>query len=151
MNAVQKLRSVVADLRAGKPGANGNWELAFRLLSRMNVSAAQLDELMKSRDLDALDRLVTQIENPAPVPAAREYSEHDLDHAFKAFNKRLKIMRLADESKLGGRYTSGGRKSSIDAIHPPEEFPKDIWDALVRAGKLRAEGTGFYSLRGEAH
>ncbi len=148
MNAVEKLRSILSELRAGK-GVKDNWELAFRLLSRMNVGAAALDELMKGRDLDALDRLVTRIENPAPAPAAHDYSEHDLDHAFKAFNKRLKLMRLADESKLGGRYTSGGRKSSIDAIHPPEEFPKDIWDALVRAGKLRAEGTGFYSPRQE--
>lgn len=150
MNVVQKLRSIVTDVRAGK-GVKDNWELAFRLLSRMNVGAARLDELMKSRDADALDRLVAQIENPAPAPAAREYPAHDLDQAFRAFNKRLKVMRLADESRLGGRYTSGGRKSSIDAIHPPEEFPKDIWDALVRAGKLRAEGPGFYSLRAEAH
>ena len=29
----------------------------------------------------------------------------------------------------------------------PEEFPKEIWDALVRAGKLRAEGPGFYAPR----
>ncbi len=151
MNAVQKLRSVVTDLKAGKPGAAENWELAFRLLSRMNVGAAQLDELMKSRDLPALDRIVTQIENPVQTVSTREFPVHDLDRALKAFNKRLKVMRLADESRLGGRYTSGGRKSAIDAIRPPEEFPKEIWDALVRAGKLRAEGPGFYAPRDETH
>lgn len=152
MNAVQKLRSVVTDLKSGKPGAAENWELAFRLLSRMNVGAAQLDELMKSRNVDTLDRIVVGIEHPvAAAPSSRAFPEVELDRAYKAFNKRLKLMRLADESKLGGRYTSGGRKSSIDAIRPPEEFPKEIWDALVRAGKLRAEGPGFYAPRDEAH
>ena len=94
---------------------------------------------------------MTQIENPVQTVSTREFPVHDLDHALKAFNKSLKVMRLADESRLGGRYTSGGRKSAIDAIRPPEEFPKEIWDALVRAGKLRAEGPGFYAPRDETH
>lgn len=152
MNAVQKLRSVVNDLRAGKPGSGENWELAIRLLSRMSVSAERLDELIKQHDVATLERVVADLEHPAtPAPSTRAFPEAELDRAYKAFNKRLKVMRLADESKLGGRYTSGGRKSSIDAIRPPEEFPKEIWDALVRAGKLRAEGPGFYAPRDQSH
>ncbi|KAA0217538.1 MAG: hypothetical protein DYG94_01195 [Leptolyngbya sp. PLA3] len=65
--------------------------------------------------------------------------------ALKAFKKRLKLARLADESRLGGRYTSGGRESQIDAIIPPNEFPAAVWKALEKAGRLKHTGQGFYA------
>jgi len=68
---------------------------------------------------------------------------------MKAFKKRLKLGRLADESRLGGRYTSGGRTSKIDAIEPPREFEPGVWKALAAEGKLRDFGRGFYGLMGE--
>ncbi len=64
---------------------------------------------------------------------------------MRAYTKRLKLARLADESRLGNRYTTGGRKSAIDAIIPPEEFPPEVWKALALAGKLRDTGGGFYA------
>jgi hypothetical protein len=75
-----------------------------------------------------------------------EFSAEELDAAFRAFNKRLKVTRLADESKLGGRYTSGGRKSKVDAMQPPDGFPDQIWLALVRAGRLQDMGDGFFAV-----
>lgn len=153
MNAVQKLRSLVNDIRAGKPALRENWELAARLLSRMEISADRLDQVITHQNVDALESIVHELEHPAAPsePTGPGYSDAELDRAFKAFSKRLRVMRLADESRLGGRYTSGGRKSSIDAIRPPEEFPRQVWDALVHAGKLRAEGPGFYAPREESH
>jgi hypothetical protein len=65
---------------------------------------------------------------------------------MKAFRKRLKLTRLDDESRLGSRYVTGGRKSAIAAIMPPREYPREIWDTLVAQGKLRYTGQGFYEL-----
>jgi hypothetical protein len=78
-------------------------------------------------------------EPQAPTP-------ENLKAAFKAFKKRLKLTRLDDESRLGGRYTSGGRDSSIVAITPPSEFPQPVWDELVKQGKLRYMGHGTYQV-----
>jgi hypothetical protein len=61
-----------------------------------------------------------------------------LKRALKAFRKRLKIMRLDDESSLGGGAFSGGKVSGIVAIRPPDQFPQEVWDELVKQGKLIA-------------
>jgi hypothetical protein len=75
----------------------------------------------------------------APTP-------QDLKAAFKAFKKRLKLMRLDAESGLGGGPLSGGKKSEIVAITPPNQFPQAVWDELVRQGKLKKAGRGTYEL-----
>ena len=62
----------------------------------------------------------------------------------EAFKKRLKLARLDDESQLSHRAMSGGGKSGIQAIQPPSQFPKAVWDELVRQGRLRYAGHGLY-------
>lgn len=44
--------------------------------------------------------------------------------------------------------SSGGR-SGIVAIVPPNQYPQEIWDELVRQGKLRRAGQGMYELADE--
>jgi hypothetical protein len=39
---------------------------------------------------------------------------------------------------------TGGGKSGIVAIRPPDQFPRAMWDELVRQGKLRYAGHGLY-------
>jgi hypothetical protein len=111
-----------------------------------------VQKVVGEKDLDGLAALLDRIEHrvteTASKEAAQTFSEADLAAALKAFEKRLSLGRLADESRLGGRYTSGGRKSSIDGIQPPEGFPSGIWKALVRSGKLSDLGEGFFSLPG---
>jgi hypothetical protein len=80
--------------------------------------------------------------NPTPAPPGKD----ELKKAFKAFRKRLKLMRLDEESNIGGGPLSGGRKSEIVAITPPHEFPQEVWDELVRQGKLRKAGHGTYEV-----
>jgi len=70
----------------------------------------------------------------------------DVKAAFKAFKKRLKLMRLDAESGLGGGPLSGGKRSEIVAITPPNQFPPAVWDELVRQGKLKKAGRGTYEL-----
>ena len=69
-----------------------------------------------------------------------------LKKAFKTFRKRLRLTRLDAESTLGSSALSGGRKSGIVAIRPPDNFHQEVWDKLVEMGKLRTEGMGLYEL-----
>ena len=71
-----------------------------------------------------------------------------LKRALKAFKKWLKLTRLDVESSLGVGPMSGGRPSGIVAITPPDQYPKEVWDELVKQGRL-AKGThGQYELLG---
>lgn len=85
------------------------------------------------------------MENPADESASGPPRE-ELKQALKAFKKRLKLMRLDAESGLGGGPLSGGKKSDIVAITPPNQFPQAVWDELVRQGKLKKAGRGTYEL-----
>jgi hypothetical protein len=70
----------------------------------------------------------------------------ELKKAYKAFKKRLKLTQLDDESRLGRSPLTGGGNSGIQSIIPPREFSQEIWDELVKQGRLTAEGDGFYRL-----
>jgi hypothetical protein len=117
----------------------------------MPLDQTEVKRVCDARDAVGLDALVRRLESPAPAkpasvdPAVAAVSAEEMRAALHAFNKRLKLMRLSDESRLGGRYTSGGRASNIDAIQPPDEHPEAVWKALVAAGKLRYAGEGFYA------
>ena len=82
--------------------------------------------------------------SPADGPSAEE-----LKQALKAFRKRLKLTRLDAESNLGGGPMSGGVKSGIVAITPPNQYPRSVWDELVKQGKLKPASHGMLSLVGE--
>lgn len=155
MNLTQKIRELTDSITKNeKPlQTQKDWEMVARLLSRTPVDQGEVEAAITSRDPSALDAVVRKLENPGavtqqqvPAEPIPEFSHDDKAAALRAFKKRLKILRLSDESKLGGRYTSGGRQSSIDAIPPPEEFPPLIWKALAAEGRLVDTGQGFYAL-----
>lgn len=80
-----------------------------------------------------------------PTPGG--ISEEQLKRALGAFKKRLKLTRLDQESKLGGRRpTTSGKKSDIVGIVPPTDFPPAVWQELARQGRLKSVGGGFYTL-----
>jgi hypothetical protein len=79
----------------------------------------------------------------------KDLAPEQLKQAFKAFKKRLKLTRLDDESQLSRRPVTGGKGSGIVAISPPAGFPQEVWDALVKQGKLKNAGRGLYELAGE--
>src|SRR6056297_2685697 len=129
-----------------------DWDLVARLLGRLPVDAPTADAIYRARDAEALDAMITELEHPKPVAPpepGREVSKEEKSSAMRAFRKRLKLARLADESKLGGHKLSGGRQSNIDAIMPPSQFPRDVWQALASDGRLEDVGQGFYQLKGE--
>jgi hypothetical protein len=83
-------------------------------------------------------------QSPSLPPSTDPFSPENLKLALKAFNKRLRLTRLDDESKLGHGAMTGGGKSGICAISPPNQYPKAVWDELVRIGKLKYVGHGLY-------
>ena len=86
---------------------------------------------------------MTESESPsAPEPPSKE----ELRLAMKAFRKRLKLTRLDDESGMGYGPMSSGQRSRIVGITPPNQFPKAVWQELVKQGKLKDERGGLYSL-----
>jgi len=68
-----------------------------------------------------------------------------LKSAYNAFKKRWKLTRLDQESQIGRGPMSSGQKSSIAGITPPDQFPREVWEALVAQGKLKRAGSGLYS------
>jgi hypothetical protein len=149
MNILEKARSVAEDIKKGKDPVKlmNDWELAGRILGRLTKDLSEVKRVCTERDIAGLEALLDKIEGKVTAAASVELPEfpgEELDRALRAFKKRLQVNRLADESRLGGRYTSGGRKSSIDAIQPPDEFPREIWLVLVRDGKLKDMGGGFF-------
>ena len=82
-----------------------------------------------------------------PVPTAPGAPTADeLRSALKAFKKRLKLTKLDDESRLGKRALTGGGSSGIVAVQPPRQFPRAVWDELVKQGRLKYAGQGLYEL-----
>ncbi|HTW95627.1 MAG TPA: hypothetical protein VMD30_12570 [Tepidisphaeraceae bacterium] len=73
-------------------------------------------------------------------------SEEELKKALKAFKKRLKMMRLDDDSKLGHSPLTGGGREQIVSIRPPLGFGAAIWEELAEKGLLRRDAGGMYEL-----
>ncbi|MDZ4848135.1 MAG: hypothetical protein SGI77_02490 [Pirellulaceae bacterium] len=83
---------------------------------------------------------------PSSDPEAAAARKEELRLAMKAFRKRLKLTKLDDESRLGRGPMSGGGRSGVVAITPPNQFPRDIWEELAEQGKLKRAGKGVYEL-----
>ena len=73
--------------------------------------------------------------------------DETLKSAYKAFKKRLKLTRLDDESRLGRSPLTGG-STGVESIIPPREFPQEVWDELVKRGRLSRDADGFYRVGG---
>lgn len=155
MNMNQKLRSLLADIQKAENGLKvvDAWTLAGRLLSRMPVDQQEAARAVEQRDAEAFETLLDQLDQPTETPTQPEveFTPGEYESAMAAFKKRLRIVRLNDESRLGGRYTSGGHRSGIDAIQPPSDHPPQIWKSLIAKGRLVNAGQGMYALApGEA-
>ena len=81
-----------------------------------------------------------------PAESESPLDPADVKRAMKAFRKRLKLTRLNDESKLGRNPLTSGKKSDVVAILPPHQYPDAVWQELMRRGRLRDAGNGFYEL-----
>jgi hypothetical protein len=80
------------------------------------------------------------------TPPAGGPSPQELKLAFKAFKKRLKLTRLDAESRIGVGPMSSGGNSGIVAIMPPDQYPRAVWEELVKQGKLKNGSHGMYAV-----
>jgi hypothetical protein len=89
---------------------------------------------------------------PPPPPtfsprAKVTHTPQELKTAFNAFKKRLKLTKLDQESRISGnRPTTGGADAGDISILPPREYPKTVWEQLVKEGRLVDTGGGFYKV-----
>lgn len=80
-------------------------------------------------------------------PAEIAPSAEVLKAAYKAFKKRLKLTQLDFDSRIGRGPMSSGQTSAIAGITPPDQYPRAVWEELVKQGKLKHAGHGTYSLK----
>lgn len=83
---------------------------------------------------------------PGDLPAEPQHDKKELKAAMKAFRKRLKLTCLDDQSRIGVGPMSGGVRSSIVGITPPNQYPESVWEELARQGRLKYAGNGLYEL-----
>jgi len=124
-------------------------ERAWAEASRALAAAREDDDVelyvaIEDRDLDTLRAIVS-----GWASGERTLTKSDRDvlkRALKAFRKRLKVVRLDSESSVGGGPTSSGRQSSIVGVRPPDQYPQEVWDELVRQKRLIENRDGTYEL-----
>ncbi len=142
-------------LLATEPAKAGpQWGAMHKLLLRAKVDPKAIMPLVIARDAAGLQMLARRLHGEIiaelaekPAIAAAPLADSDtMKSALKAFRKRLKITRLDAESRLGVGPMTGGRSHNIDAIIPPNDFARIVWESLVITGKLRNTGAGFYAL-----
>jgi hypothetical protein len=96
---------------------------------------------------DELPKLDSNSSNPEPdIGAQPELTKEVLKSAYNAFKKRWKLTRLDYESRIGRGPLSSGQKSAIVGIAGPKEFPRAVWEELVKQGRLKHAGSGLYSM-----
>lgn len=71
-------------------------------------------------------------------------TESELKRALNAFKKRLKVIRLDDDSRLGHGPLSGGSREKVVSIQPPSGFGRAVWEELADLGYLKRDTSGFY-------
>lgn len=141
--------AVEAALRtlADEPTSDAAWAAARTALVHHSISATadpELSAAIERRDAAALADIHAQW-----TSGKRVMLEHDrevLKRAMKAYRKSLKVTLLDAESSVGGGPMSSGRRSTIRGIVPPNRYPREVWDALVRQKRLAALGRGVYEL-----
>lgn len=157
---IQKLQELLTAIRAypDPRRAAAEWKQAFNLLKKTDAESNHVANVVARRGVDALAELIDELaaaNEPAPVgepgpDAPGTPDDLTCKMALQAFKKRLKLIRLDDESQVDARNPlSKGGKSEVSSILPPSEWPAAVWNELVRRGKLRHTGKGFYELTGK--
>ena len=169
---VKELDAALAKLESTDPAAAGpHWGAMHKLLLKAKVDPQALMRIVGARDVAELKRAVARAKGEEVPEAAGEggaggggadstgagasasSAAHApdielpvLQDALRMFRKRLKLMQLDADSKIGHGPMSGTGQHRIQSMVPPRDFPIAVWEALARMGKLRREGDGFYSL-----
>lgn len=160
------LNTVATDPNAPRSGPS--WKSLHTLLKKAPCDQMRLARFVAERNVEAMRKLLDEVAAaPPPAPrggagdgsdAARSASRPEiivraekptsqqLKTALAAFKKRLKLTKLDQESRLGRSPLTGGAKSAVVAILPPNIYPRTYWEELEKQGQIRNTGGGFYEL-----
>lgn len=147
-----KLDELMATIGAcDDPRRASEWKQVHRLLQTTDLPVPQVKHVVGMRDVARLTELIDQLRAPADsgqvsAGAAGAVDEATCKRALRAFRKRLSLTVLDDESTLGRSPLTKGSAASTAAITPPIEWPAEVWQELVRQGKLHCIGHGLYEL-----
>lgn len=126
--------------------ASAEWKQVYKLMGKTDIPPHRFNGVVGMRNVDALAGLISEVSHPEDAVPEQEIDPQVLKKAYQAFRKRSKLTRLDDESQLGHGPFSKGGDASLGAITPPDDWPREVWQALVRQGKLRYLGEGMYEL-----
>lgn len=171
-----KLAELVSEIYLTEDPKKKNtlWKSAYAALQKTEANQVRVQNVIAMRNVEQLAKLVNELTIGAksaaePVksdptlpsgsapgtagapasPAAPAIDPETLKSAIRAFKKRLKLLRLDEESKITVRPMTHGGKSEVRCIIPPDSYPKAVWDELVKQGRLKYTGQGFYEYIGE--
>ena len=142
-----KLEELVTTIRSydDPRRAVGEWKQAYRLLQKTELPPGRVTGVVGMRDVAGLAALIDQLR--APAAAVEAPDAETCRKALQAFRKRLSLTVLDEQSKLGHSPLTKGADSGVPAaLVPPKEWPESVWQELVRQGRLRYIGHGFYEL-----
>ena len=140
-----RLRDVASKLAIGSDDEQSLWLEAERAIGDADADEdADIALPVLERSLPELEALIRSWDEGAGHLSA--WDRAVLKRALKAYRKRLKLMRLDDESSGSRNPLSKGDSSGIAGIKPPEQYPAEVWAMLVQQGKLRDAGDGLLEL-----
>jgi len=128
--------------------AADEWKQVYKLLQKTDLPTDRVAHVVGMRDVARLTELIDQLRAPAAAFApthANAPNAETCKRAIRAFRKRLALTRLDEESRIDSHSPlTKGNDSHMIAIIPPTDWPESVWQELVRQGKLRYIGHGFY-------
>ena len=141
-----RLRTLAKGLEgAGSDAAAAIWQQMEQAIEEAGAEedADLAPPVLEQSPPDVHALFAAWISGAAPLP---EWDQAVLKRALKAYRKRLKLMRLDDESSGSRNPLSKGESSSILGVKPPEQYPQEVWDLLVELDRLRDGGYGLLEL-----
>ncbi|MEC8818402.1 MAG: hypothetical protein VXX30_04890 [Planctomycetota bacterium] len=148
--AMAEIEGMIESLRELDEPAT--WGRLQRSLLKLKADPGMVARAVIGRDLEGVQRTLNVLRGEEPVqaapeaPALPEVEEEVLREAMKAYRKRMKLMKLDHESKLGRSPLSTGKGADFESILPPEQYGPEVWQVLAARGQLEATGHGFYKL-----
>ncbi len=151
--AIAKATEIATALEADGAEA-ALWGQLHKALAAAKADSNEVMPMIMGRDLNAIGHLLARLrgdEAPIEEPEATDEPIPDVPaevkrQAMKAFRRRIKLMRLDHESRLGVGPLTGGKAADFDSMLPPHDYPDEVWRALAADGLLRSTGRGFYAL-----
>ena len=134
------------------PESGPEWGQVQKLLVKAKADTGAVARAIISRDPEAIRTLIlvlrgeAELEAPPTEEPLPEIPDEELRSAMKAYRKRLKLIKLDHESKLGHSPLSTGKGADFESIIPPEQWAPEVWKVLAAKGELESTGQGFYKL-----